>query len=346
VVTDALPSQVQYLGSSVRYFRTVPPVMTTDTVSYNSASHSISWMKDTIFVGDSAVITLVTRVRGDLEPGDHSYTNIAGMGWKGGTLTSDMDSLSNATVRSFVSYLKVTKQAIRKIVEIGDVATYVVRVTNMSPVSSARDIQVLDKIPFGFKYVNGSSFIDSLRIADPTGKKELLWLLSDSLPAGASIQFVYRLIVGAGAADGNGINTAQAFGVSQSGSPLISAEVQERVEVRRGVFTTHGLIIGKVFYDDNRNLYQDPNEAGVKNIELMMEDGTRILTGDDGKYSIPDVLPGEHVIRVRTHTLPKDASLEMGYNDFAGDSTSRFVQSDGIRYRTCGLLSCTEHLAS
>ncbi|MBP6671577.1 MAG: OmpA family protein, partial [Bacteroidetes bacterium] len=325
VVTDALPGQVQYLGSTVRYFSATPPGVTNDSVVYTAASHSIAWTKDTVFVGDSAVITLVTRVRGTLEPGDHTYTNIAGMGWKGGTLTSDMDSLSNATVRSFVSYLKVTKQAIRKIVEIGDVATYVVRVTNMSPVSIARDIQVLDKVPFGFKYVNGSSFIDSMRIADPTGKKELLWLLSDSLPAGASIQFVYRLIVGAGAADGNGINTAQAFGVSQSGSPLISAEVQERVEVRRGVFTTHGLIIGKVFYDDNRNLYQDPNEAGVKNVELMMEDGMRILTGDDGKYSIPDVLPGEHVIRVRTHTLPKDASLEMGYNDFAGDSTSRFV---------------------
>ncbi|MFZ4622321.1 MAG: OmpA family protein, partial [Bacteroidota bacterium] len=288
-------------------------------------SHSIFWMHDTVFVGDSATLSIVTRVRRDLEPGDHTYTNIAGMGWKGGSVTSDQDSLSNATVRSFISYLKVTKTAIRKIVEIGDVATYVVRVTNTSPTSYARDIQLLDKIPFGFKYVNGSSFIDSLRITDPTGKKELLWLLKDSLPAGASIQFIYRLIVGAGAVDGNGINTAQAFGVSQFGSPLVSAEVKERVEVRRGVFTTHGLIIGKVFYDDNRNRYQDSNEVGVKNVELMMEDGTRILTGDDGKYSVPDVLPGEHVVRVRTHTLPKDAALEMGYNDFARDSTSRFV---------------------
>ncbi len=324
-VTDNLPKQVQYLGSSVRVYRTSPVSILTDTVGYNSAAHSIFWKLDTLFVGDSASITLVTRVRTDLEPGDHTYTNIAGMRWKGGSLTSDQDSLSDATVRSFVSYLKVTKQAIRKIVEIGDVATYVIRVTNMSPSSYARNIHVMDKIPFGFKYINGSSFIDSTRLADPSGRNELTWKLSDSLPAGKSVQFVYRLIVGAGAADGNGINTAQASGTSQYGAPMVSAEVQERVEVRRGVFTTHGLIIGKVFYDDNRNLYQDTNEVGVKNIELMMEDGTRILTGDDGKYSIPDVLPGEHVIRVRTHTLPKDASLEMGYNDFAGDSTSRFV---------------------
>jgi uncharacterized repeat protein (TIGR01451 family) len=211
------------------------------------------------------------------------------------------------------------------VVEIGDIATYVIRVTNTSTTNIARDIQVVDKIPFGFRYMNGSSFRDSTKLSDPTGRKELLWLLQDSLVPGATVQFVYRLAVGAGAAEGNGINTAQAFGISQFGNPLVSAEVAERVEVRRGVFTTHGLISGKVFFDDNRNKYQDPNETGVKGVELMMEDGTRIITGDDGKYSVPDVLPGQHVIRVRTHTLPKDSYLEMGYNDFAKDSTSRFV---------------------
>jgi uncharacterized repeat protein (TIGR01451 family) len=324
-VTDRLPSQVQFIGSSARYFRSSPASVTIDSVSYDRTSHSIAWKRDTLFVGDSAEINIVTRVRPDLEPGTHIYTNISAMAWNGGTLTSDQDSLSNATVRSNVSYLRITKQALRKVVEIGDIATYLITVTNMSANSTAHDIQVVDKIPFGFRYMNGSSFIDTMRIADPSGRKELLWLLKDSLAAGASVRFVYRLTVGAGAAEGNGINTAQAFGVSPFGVPMVSAEVAERVEVRRGVFSTHGLIIGKVFYDDNRNKYQDPSEVGVKGIELMMEDGTRIITGDDGKYSVPDVLPGEHVIRVRTHTLPKETSLEMGYNDFARDSTSRFV---------------------
>lgn len=324
-ISDNLPKQVQYLGYNARYYRLLPQTVINDSVSYSSATHSINWKRDTMFVGDSAVIDIITRVRLNLEAGEHTYTNVAAMSWNGGSLTSDQDSLSNTVVRSFVSYLKITKQALRKVVEIGDIATYVVRVTNMSPSNYARDIQVVDKIPFGFRYIEGSSFIDTMKIADPVGRKELLWLLRDSLPAGGTIQFIYRLVVGAGAAEGNGINTAQAFGVSQFGNAMVSAEVAERVEVRRGVFSTHGLIIGKVFYDDNRNRYQDEGEKGVKGIELMMEDGTRIITGDDGKYSVPDVLPGEHVIRVRTHTLPKDASLEMGYNDFAKDSTSRFV---------------------
>ncbi len=325
VVTDALPPQVEFIGSDVRYYLSTPSSVLMDTVTYNRTAHSIRWQRDTILVGDSATINLITRVRTNLEPGDYTYTNIASMGWRGGSLQSDQDSLSDATVRSFVTYLKITKQAIRKVVEIGDIATYVVRVTNMSSTSVARDIQVVDKIPFGFRYMQNSSFNDSTLIKDPTGTKELYWLLKDTLAPGASIQLMYRLVVGAGAAEGNGINTAQAYGISHYGTAMVSQLAVERVEIRRGVFSTHGLIIGKVFYDDNKNRYQDPNEAGVKGVELMMEDGTRIVTGDDGKYSIPDVLPGEHVIRVRTHTLPKNSSLLMGYNDFAKDSTSRFV---------------------
>src|ERR1035438_4607854 len=39
-------------------------------------------------------------------------------------------------------------------------------------------------------------------------------------------------------------------------------------------------------------------EVGVKGVELWMEDGTRITTGDDGKFSLPNVKPGQHVLRV------------------------------------------------
>ncbi|MEW5799164.1 MAG: OmpA family protein [Bacteroidota bacterium] len=325
-VTDKLPTQIDFLRGSAAYYRGGAVGMQIDSVLYSSALHSITWKRDTLFVGDSVVISLITRVRTTLEPGDHQYTNVAAASWNGGSVTSDLDSMSDATVRSSVSYLRISKQAVRKVLEIGDIAAYVVRVTNTSASNYAYNIQVADRIPFGFAYVKGSTFIDTAKIADPAGKKELMWALNDSLAPGASIQFSYRLIVGAGGVEGNGINTAQAFGVSQFGNPMASALVQERVDVRRGVFTTHGVIIGKVFYDDNRNRYQDDGEVGVKGIELMMEDGTRVITGDDGKYSLPDVLPGEHVVRVRTHTLPKHTHLEMGYNDFAGDSTSRFVR--------------------
>ena len=91
--------------------------------------------------------------------------------------------------------------------------------------------------------------------------------------------------------------------------------MHEQVQIQQGVFSDRGLIVGKVFYDDNQNRYQDSGEAGLKGIELMMEDGTRIITGDDGKYSVPDIAAGDHVIRLREYTLPKGDQLELGWSN-------------------------------
>ena len=242
--------------------------------------------------------------------------------------TSDMTSriLAQATTDVVVPQLQITKQAFIKIINIGDVATYQISVTNNTSNMTLDSVQVTDYPPLGFKYIAGSTFIGSQKVSDPkvVGKK-LNWIIANSLKSDSTVSFVYRLVAGAGAAEGNGINTAQASAKTPSGQIIQSVVVNEQVEVRLGIFTDHGIIIGKIFYDNNRNAYQDPGEEGVKGIELVMEDGTRIVTGDDGKYSLPDVLPGMHVIKVRKHTLPKDAELVTGYNDFAGDPSSRFV---------------------
>ena len=242
-------------------------------------------------------------------------------------VTSDKSSRidTNTTTQVLLPELQIEKQALRKIIDIGDVETYRIKVTNNTPAMTLKNVQVSDYIPFGFKYIAGSTFIGNTKVTDPLVSKELRWTIADSLRPFSSVEFVYRLVAGAGSAEGNGINSAQAFAQTPSNHWIKSIFVNEHIEVRKGIFTDHGMIIGKIFYDNNTNAYQDPDEEGVKNVELVMEDGTRIVTGDDGKYSLPDVLPGMHVIKVRHHTLPKNSELIVGYNDFAGDPSSRFV---------------------
>ncbi len=324
-IIDNLPTELSYLNSTVAYYHGSVLNGQLDGGNFDSLTHTLTWKYDSLGVGDSLLMVLHTIVRADLAPGEYSYVNLATLTWPQGTSSSGQDSASNAGVYTVVSYLKITKQAVRKVLEIGDIATYIVKVTNVSTTSYARQISVADRIPFGFGYLGGSSFGDSTKIADPSGKKQLIWNLTDSLPPQATIQLVYRLAVGAGANEGNGINTAQAFGTTPLGVGISSAPVNEQVEVQLGVFTTHGLVIGKVFYDDNHNAYQDSGEVGVKGVELMLENGTRVVTGDDGKYSIPDLEPGDHVIKVRAFTLPEHSALITGHDEFAGDAGSRFV---------------------
>ena len=312
-VHDALPTQVRFLTA-------------TSLAQYDSSAHLLSWSIDSLSVGQPWQTSVKTIVCSDMPAGEVTYTNTADLIWHESSTTSSSDSRSHAEVTTVVSYLQVSKQALRKIVDIGDFVGYIVRVTNTSTTSIARHVILADRIPFGFSYAAHSSVLDSVRIADPSGIQELRWHLVDSLLPNTTLTFSYRLVVGAGGIEGTGINTAQAFATTSTGRAIGSATASERIEVQRGVFTYRGLIIGKVFYDDNRNVAQDEGEEGVKNVELMMEDGTRVITGDDGKYSLPDVPPGLHVIKVRQHTLPEGVVLLPGYGAFAHDPSSRFVK--------------------
>jgi uncharacterized repeat protein (TIGR01451 family) len=314
IVVDSLGA-----GMSLVSAGSISSGVTIDTSDRKLIKFSIGTLDSLGGVRDTVLLKL--KVRFD----DTISTNMSAINTVIFTSNEASRITAEANVNVIVPQLQITKETITKIVDVGDVATYKITISNRTSVMTLSNVQVIDYIPFGFKYIAGSSFRGSQKLSDPFVGKELRWAYSDSLKPDSSIVFVYRLVAGAGAAEGNGINTARATALTPSGKLIQSALVSARIEVRKGIFTDHGMIIGKVFYDNNRNAYQDPNEEGVKGVELVTEDGTRITTGDDGKYSLPDVLPGMHVIKVRKQTIPGNAVLITGYNDFAGIPSSRFV---------------------
>lgn len=224
------------------------------------------------------------------------------------------------------SYLKIVKTGNKKGAEIGDIVTYQLQISNTSP-TYLHSIGIHDLLPHSFKYVknsaryNGKPFEPSISAT----LNKLTWNPTDTIQTGKGGTLVYQLAIGADATESQGVNTAYASALTSTGFTLVSAPSEWQVTVRPGVFTQKGLIIGKVFYDDNRNTFQEMGEEGIKGIELLMEDGTRITTGDDGKYSLPEVKPGQHVLRVNERTLPSGTSLLKGNNKFAGDPSSQFV---------------------
>lgn len=225
------------------------------------------------------------------------------------------------------SFLSIVKSANKKVAEIGDIVTYQVQINNQSP-QGIRSIGVYDMLPYAFRYVRNSARFNG-RPVEPFQDRalnQLTWSIPDTIPASKSVTLVYQLAIGADAMESEGLNTAYASATAGAGTVLVSSASQWQVTVRPGVFSEKGLIIGKVFYDDDRNTFQDAGESGVKGIELWMEDGTRITTGDDGKFSLPEVKPGQHVLRVNERTLPPQISLLPGNNAFANDPVSRFVR--------------------
>ena len=250
---------------------------------------------------------------------------------KGLSVESSSASVILKSNSQFSTFLQVVKSADKNIAEIGDVVTYQVAITNNSP-GLMKELKIIDQLPHAFKYYAKSARyigwpVEPQSLSNGT---VLQWQLAsasrDTLKAGSTGLLVYQLVLGSDAMESQGLNTVYATAKDTVGTVFVSVPSQKQITVEPGVFTDNGVIIGKVFYDDDRNGYQSEGEVGVKGVELWMEEGTRIVTGDDGKFSLPNVKPGQHVLRVNERSLPPRTELIKGGRDFAGDASSRFVR--------------------
>ncbi|WP_394781228.1 SdrD B-like domain-containing protein [Undibacterium sp.] len=218
------------------------------------------------------------------------------------------------------SNLAITKTGSTDVVELGDSLLYTIQVFNRGAQLAAKTT-VIDSMPAGFRYIAGSYRLNNVAKADPAGGAgPVLQFAVGDIPAASSITLTYRVRVGVGAQQGDGINRAQA--VSGSGS---SGEARWKVRVTGGVFTDDACIVGKIFVDCNGNHIQDQEELGIPGVRLYMEDGTSLISDSEGKYSICGVSPRTHVLKVDKLTLPRGSRLTTSSNRNAGDANSLFV---------------------
>jgi len=220
--------------------------------------------------------------------------------------------------------IDITKTAGADTASIGDIVTYVVKITNggTGPVSGA---SVRDIMPHGVMYIEGSTQLDGVPAADPehSGERMLVWTLGVLAP-GTGVEISYSAVVGPDSDRGGGVNVAYAEGTA-GGVPVSSRRASHRLEITEGVFTTRGTLLGKVFRDINLDGVQQEGEKGLPGVALYMEDGTRVVTDRDGKYSIYGISAGTHVIKVDTGSLPEGAVLVRSSNRSMGGHDSQFV---------------------
>jgi len=240
--------------------------------------------------------------------------------------------------------LYLEKNASRAIAEIGDFVDYTVIVHNTAEQALA-GVKVDDVLPAGFALVPGTVRLDNVKAADPkAGTATALQFDIGAVPASSSMTLRYRVRIGAGALQGDGINRASAT----SGAPLALASVvaAAKVKVEAGVFTEKGVILGKVFADCNANGVQDKDEPGVPGVRIYLEDGAFARTDIDGKYSFLETRPRTHVAKVDPSTLPQGATLSVLSQRNAGDAGSRFVDAkDGeLAKADFALTGCSDAL--
>jgi len=72
----------------------------------------------------------------------------------------------------------------------------------------------------------------------------------------------------------------------------------------RDFFTCGATLAGKVYIDENENGCQDEGEKGVEGAVIILENGIYVKSGPDGKFSIPNLTAGFHVVELDDWSLP------------------------------------------
>ncbi|HYG32029.1 MAG TPA: SdrD B-like domain-containing protein [Methylophilaceae bacterium] len=199
--------------------------------------------------------------------------------------------------------VSVTKTTPLVNVSKGDLVPYTVAVTNSQPTT----IDVIDRIPPGFKYRTGSSSINGVGLEPKVAGRQLTWE-NQAFTAGERKTYKLMLVVGTGVSEGEYVN--QAWANSSFNDLLLSNIASATVRITPDPTFDCSDIIGKVFDDKNANGYQDEGEPGIPNVRVVTVRGLLITTDAEGRFhvtcaDIPENDRGSNfIMKLDERTLP------------------------------------------
>ncbi|MCG8432846.1 MAG: hypothetical protein MJA83_02310, partial [Gammaproteobacteria bacterium] len=202
--------------------------------------------------------------------------------------------------------LFVNKSVSRDSAAIGDFLQYFVEINNSNEFLSARDVEVIDTLPLGFRYQDGSLQIDDVKVDDPQisadGRTLTINLAEIAVNGTATVKYVVE--VGAGARLGRNVN--EAFAQAAGGEPSNVADAA--VEVREDLFRSRNVLVGQVLIGECGATDASQVE-GLGGVRIYLEDGSNVVTDVNGRYHFEGIRTGTHVLQVDLESLPEDYEL-------------------------------------
>jgi uncharacterized repeat protein (TIGR01451 family) len=207
--------------------------------------------------------------------------------------------------------LLITKTTPLRNVARGQLVPYVITIGNRAGIPLT-DVEIVDRFPAGFRYVEGSARIDGAAAEPVVAGLELTW---GGLTVASNGQHTLKLLlaVGAGVGEGEFVNRAQVLqGVTGN---AMSGIATATVRVAPDPTFDCTDVTGKVFDDVNRNGLQEDGETGLAGVRVVTARGLAATTDQYGRYHItcavtPDERRGSNfVMKLDDRTLPSGFRL-------------------------------------
>jgi uncharacterized repeat protein (TIGR01451 family) len=202
--------------------------------------------------------------------------------------------------------VSITKSTPMVNVTRGELVPYVITIGN-SFGADLTDVNIIDRFPAGFRYIEGSARFDDVPTEPAVINRELIW--SDLLlETDGRHEIKLLLAVGAGVTEGEFVNRALAQNGITGGQMSMEATATVRVVPDPTFDCTD--VFGKVYDDANRNGYQDGDEGGIDGVRLVSLTGLAATTDSDGRYHITcAIVPNENrgsnfALKLDDRTLP------------------------------------------
>jgi uncharacterized repeat protein (TIGR01451 family) len=199
--------------------------------------------------------------------------------------------------------LEIIKTGDRAAAEPGDTVVYRLAIRN-SGRAATTNLAITDRLPLGLRFVSRSlkGTIGNTAVsltANTAGNRTVTITSPQGLQPNQTLNVVYAAEVTPDAVRGDGRNLALA-----SAGNLRSNQASHLLRIRPGIVSDCATLIGRVFVDKNFDGEQQPNEPGIPNAVIYMDDGNRIVTDANGLYSLANVVAGYRSAALDLTSLP------------------------------------------
>lgn len=216
----------------------------------------------------------------------------------------------------------LTKTANKSRAGVGELVGYSIQIQNSE--IPGTNIVIHDAMPAGLRYEPGSATLDGNPLADPTISSDgsaLQFTIAD-LPVDSTLTLKYVTRIGVSTPIGKATNTAR-----MEDDVLVSNTSSAHVEILEDLFADSTRLFGRVYIGDCSATQDEENQEALAGIRIYLEDGSYVVTDEDGMYHLEGIEAGTHVVQLDTETLPKYLDLMACENlgKHSGREYSQFV---------------------